>query len=288
VRTRRALAAACVALLVPALAVPAVAQVPDAVESVPDLRAPFEREVQRRLALPEEEQRQYAQRLDEAFARAGLPPPEPQYVLVVDRSPRVQASFLYWRSPANAWHFTGATQVSTGRPGSFEHFLTPTGVFEHSLANPDFRAEGTRNEFGVRGYGRRGMRVFDFGWVSGERGWGAGGVSPMRLQVHATDPELLEPRLGETRSKGCIRIPASLNEFLDRRGVLDAEYFAAFARGDRPWILRPDRDATRWPGRYLVIVDSERAERPAWASRPTPAPPRKPSLGEGTTCTSPS
>jgi hypothetical protein len=36
-------------------------------------------------------------------------------------------------------------------------------VFEHTLDNPDFRAEGTVNEFGIRGYGTKGMRIFDFG-----------------------------------------------------------------------------------------------------------------------------
>ena len=44
-----------------------------------------------------------------------------------------------------------------------------------------------------------------FGWVIAERGWGAGGMSPMRLQMHATDPDRLEPRLGRAESKGWIR-----------------------------------------------------------------------------------
>ena len=52
------------------------------------------------------------------------------------------------------------------------------------------RAEGTRNALGIRGYGERGMRVYDFGWVMGDRGWGTGGRSAMRLQMHATDPSL--------------------------------------------------------------------------------------------------
>ena len=56
------------------------------------------------------------------------------------------------------------------------------------------RARGT--SLGIRGYGVKGMRVFDFGWVTGERTWGDGGLSPMRLQLHSTDPDVLEPRLG--------------------------------------------------------------------------------------------
>jgi hypothetical protein len=158
--------------------------------------------------------------------------------------------------------------VSTGRVGSFDHFRTPTGVFAHSLDNPDFRAEGTFNENGIRGYGERGMRVFDFGWVQAERGWGAGGFSPMRLQMHATDPDRLAPRLGRAESKGCIRIPAGLNRFLDRRGVLDADYAQAVARGERLWILRPDRVPVVDPGRWLVVIDSGARQRPAWAPAP--------------------
>ena len=46
----------------------------------------------------------------------------------------------------------------------------------------------------------------------------------MRLQMHATDADRLEPLLGSARSKGCIRIPASLNRLLDHFGLLDADY----------------------------------------------------------------
>jgi hypothetical protein len=231
-----------------------------------DLIEAFAREVDRRLEVPVHEQERYIWWLVEKLEGAGLAELPAQYFFLVDRSAAVQAGFLIWRSPAGVWHFIGATQVSTGLPGTYEHFVTPTGVFEHTLANPDFRAEGTQNELGVRGYGRRGMRVFDFGWVLGQRGWGSGGTSPMRLQMHATDPDLLEPQLGRPRSKGCIRIPATLNEFLDRRGVLDADYLSALESGARLWIMRADRQGTRWPGRYLVIVDSERRTRPDWAA----------------------
>jgi hypothetical protein len=95
-----------------------------------------------------------------------------QYVLLVDRSASIQAALLMWGSTPAGWSLVGAVPVSTGLPGRFEHFLTPLGVFEHSLANPDFRAEGTRNELGIRGYGRRGARVYDFGWVAAPKGWG--------------------------------------------------------------------------------------------------------------------
>ncbi len=135
---------------------------------------------------------------------------------------------------------------------------------EHSLANPDFRAEGTRNDPGICGYGRKGVSVYDFGWVVARRGW-TPGEQPMRLQMHATDADVLEQCLGRRESKGCIRIPATLNTPIDRYGVLDAAYDEATRDGYRQWLLRPDRQPTPWSGRWLVIVDAQRTARPAWA-----------------------
>jgi hypothetical protein len=226
----------------------------------------FAREVKPRLNLPEEERAAYAGLLEVGLTKANVVLTTAQYVLLVDRSPKVQAVLVYWRDDAGELRFIGVSPASTGRPGGYEHFLTPLGVFEHSLAHLDFRAEGTRNEFGIRGYGVKGMRVFDYGWVMGERTWGDGGLSLMRLQVHATDPDVLEPRLGSAASSGCIRISASLNRFLDKYGVLDADYDAALERGVQLWVLRKTRTPTPWSGRYLVVVESERARRPPWAS----------------------
>ena len=62
--------------------------------------------------------------------------------------------------------------MSTGLPGRFDHFETPLGVFDHVVDDPDFRAEGTRNELGIRRYGRKGARIYDFGWVLARKGWG--------------------------------------------------------------------------------------------------------------------
>jgi hypothetical protein len=226
----------------------------------------FAREVRPRLNPPEEERTVYAGLLEAALAKAKLVLASAQYILLVDRSPNVQAALVYWRDVEGGLHFIGASPASTGRRGGYEHFLTPLGVFEHTIAHLDFRAEGTRNEFGIRGYGVKGMRVFDFGWVIGERTWGDGGLSPMRLQVHATDPDVLERRLGFAASSGCIRISASLNQFLDKYGLLDADYEVALDRGVEFWVLRKDRTPTPWSGRYLVVVESKRARRPGWAS----------------------
>jgi hypothetical protein len=106
---------------------------------------------------------------------------------------------VFWLSPGGAFCFIGASPASTGKPGSFDHFKTPTGVFEHTPANLDFRAEGTRSEFGIRGYGRKGMRVFDFGRQTATKGRGRRDEGIMRLRMHATDPDLLENRQGTNR-----------------------------------------------------------------------------------------
>lgn len=237
----------------------------------------FQRKVTQRLDIPQEAQTIYAQLLEAALSDAGTQIMTPQYVLLLDRNPYVQAIFLYWldsQALSDRLHFIGASPVSTGKPGEYNHFVSPLGVFEHSLKNKDFRAEGTRNELGIRGFGIKGMRIYDFGWVQGERGWGRGGQSPMRLLMHTTDPDYLEQYLGEAMSKGCIRIPATLNNFIDRYGILDADYEQALASGKRLWMIRPDRTPTPWSGRYLVVVDSGRSERPAW-SPPSPAISRK-------------
>jgi hypothetical protein len=233
-----------------------------------ELNAQFARQVDHRLALPFSEQQRYIGLVQAALAQAGHVALPAQAFLAVDRSPQVQAAFLLLRTEAGQWHWVGATAVSTGKPGGFEHFITPLGVFLHSPDNPDYRSEGTYNENHIRGYGVRGMRVFDFGWQVAERTWGKGGSSPMRLAMHATDPERLEARLGSIASEGCIRIPASLNHFLDHYGVLDAEYEAALVQGKTLRVMLPDRQPLAWPGRYLVVLDSGAQIRPPWSSAP--------------------
>ena len=240
----------------------APASPPDAFE---DIDAQFARQVDRSLAVPASEQATYISTLETALTEAGITGLVPQLILAVDRSPAVQAAFLVIRTDATHWHWVGATAVSTGRRGGFAHFITPLGVFLHTPANPDYRAEGSYNVHHIRGYGVAGMRVYDFGWQVAERSWGAGGHSRMRLAAHATDPERLEARLGTVASEGCIRMPASLNHFLDHYGVLDAEYEVAATQGKPQRVLLTDRQALDWAGRYLVVIDSHTAVRPIWA-----------------------
>jgi hypothetical protein len=222
-----------------------------------------------RLRVPLADQRAYGQRLQAALDAKDLGALAGEYVILVDRSANVQALFIYFRAmPGETWQMIGASPVATGRPGEFDHFLTPLGVFEHTPSNMDFRAEGTMNENNIRGYGKRDMRIYDFGWVDGERGWGKGGYSPMRFQMHATDPDRLEPLLGIRHSKGCVRIPASLNAFIDHNGIIDAEYQALVDSGKSLWVLHPNREITPWAGRFIVVIDSARKTRPAWAPAP--------------------
>jgi hypothetical protein len=110
------------------------------------------------------------------------------------------------------------------------------------------------------------MRVYDFGWQKAQKGWDGGGESDLRLQMHATDPDFLAQRLGTPQSEGCIRIPASLNIFIDHYAILDGDYEEALATGRTFWVLSHEREPTRWPGKFLVVVDTERTARPAWAA----------------------
>ena len=249
-----------------------------AFDPVTDMAVLYSSQVDRTLTVASADARLYVRLAEEALAGAGITPAAAQYLVVVDRDPNIQALFLLFRPAEGLAQLVGASPVSSGRPGSFDHFETPLGVFEHTLVNPDFRAEGTPNSQGIRGYGARGMRVYDFGWQQVPRGWGKGGVSAMRLQMHATDPDLLERRLGSAQSKGCIRIPASLNRLMDYYGLLDADYEQALRDGRTVWVLDPRREPVPFPGRYLIVVESGRQGRPDWSPAPflphrKPAPP---------------
>ena len=246
---------------------PLLAQVDSGAGDGTSLASAYAQQVDRRLQIPESEQSFYAELLSKNLASEDSK--EAQFVVIVDRNKFVQAAMIYWMSADGMFHFIGGSPVSTGKPGKYDHFITPTGVFEHTIDNLDFLSEGTRNEFGIRGYGRKGMRVYDFGWQTAQKGWDDGGESEMRLQMHATDPALLEQKLGTRQSKGCIRIPATLNTFIDHYGILDGDYEKAMATGMTFWVLAKTREATPWSGKFLVVVDTGRTARPAW-SMPRP------------------
>lgn len=237
-----------------------------AMESALELREIYAQTVDRRLTLPADEQQYYAELLLFQLKKAGLYQLQSQYLLLVDRSPYVQASLLFWLADDAHAELIGASPVSTGTENGYDYFETPTGIFKHSIENPDFRAEGTKNNQGLMGYGNKGMRVFDFGWVNARKTW-IPEIGSMRLQLHTTDPRL-EPRLGSAQSRGCIRIPGTLNKLLDRYGVLDADYKRAIYNKKILQILDPVRETSPWSGRYMIIVDSRRVARPDWSPLP--------------------
>lgn len=248
---------------------------------VEELRQAYAQRVEMRLDVPAAEVARYVRLIQSAFDAAPIALDRPQYIVAVDRSPWVQAVFVFWRGAEGRWELVGASPASTGRPGTFDHFETPLGIFEHSPANMDFRAEGTVNENGIRGYGVKGMRVFDFGWQQVPKGWGDGTAIGMRLQMHATDPDALERRLGTAQSKGCVRIPAALDSLLDHYGVIDAAYEALAGSGQAVPVLAPDREPVADAGRWFAVIDSARADRPDWSPAPwlphrRPAPPPAP------------
>jgi hypothetical protein len=127
------------------------------------------------------------------------------------------------------------------------------------------------------------MRVWDFGWQWALKGWHSDGEGgDIRLQMHATDPTLLEQRLGRPASEGCVRVSSSMNRFLDKHGVLDADYEQEAAQDARyRALLAQDRTPTPIAGRLLVVIDSSQPadapptalSRPAnWPSPDVPGP----------------
>ncbi len=189
----------------------------------------------------------------------------PQLIVVVDRSQGVQQLMIVLATPGGDWQVIGGSRVSTGQKGRPDHYVTPRGVFHMTDAILGYRAEGTLNENGIRGLGAKGMRVWDFGWHVAMKGWtevaGKPDRIPIRLMLHATDPDKLEQRLGRAASQGCVRVPSTMNRFLDRHGVLDADYERA-ATTDIKFraLLLPGREPSPLAGNTLVVVDS--SERP--------------------------
>lgn len=183
-----------------------------------------------------------------------------QYFVYADRNPGAQLLILaFYDAAAERVVLLGADFISSGklRPGE-DSFITPLGVFENLPENWGFRAQGSKNSKGWRGLGARGSRVWDFGYQQAPRQFRQGVYdSQMRLLMHATDPDLGEPRLGGPDSKGCVRVSAAANAFLDRRSILDRHY-EQIARTDKErdlWLLRPDRAPVSLPGSYLVVGD---------------------------------
>ncbi|MBI5278860.1 MAG: hypothetical protein HY854_20675 [Burkholderiales bacterium] len=198
----------------------------------------FARRVDVRLDLPANEGHLYAGMAEMHLMSNRRSLLEPQYLLVVDASPEVQAALLMWRLSPGSYQLLGATPVSTGGPVRPEHFETPQGVYEHQGRE---RASG----------------IYDFGWQRARRATRDGALLAMRLRACATDRRT-ERGLGKACSDGSIVLPASLMAFLDDFALLDAGLHAPRAAVEVPF-----------RGRHMLVLDSER-DRPEWAYEAPP------------------
>ncbi len=186
----------------------------------------------------------------------------PQLVLIVDRASTAQVMAVTLAQPGGAqsggnWEILGTSDVSTGKPGRKQHFKTPVGVLLNDGSELGYRAQGTYNENHIRGLGVKGMRVWDFGWQTSDDWRTPGATMQVRVEMHATDPAVLEQRLGRADSEGCIRLPDALNRFLDRRGIIDAdlERLGETDAGYRA-LLSPYLEPTPIAGDAVIVVDS--------------------------------
>ncbi|MDI2091058.1 L,D-transpeptidase [Commensalibacter oyaizuii] len=192
--------------------------------------------------------------------RSGPPLQRAQILTVIDRNPKVQALCFVLAFPKGQgeWIALGGGRVSTGNTGRKLYYITPTGVFINTTERIGYRALGTKNKNGIRGNGIKGMRVWDFGWQWAQKGWLPNReIGQIRLEMHATDPDYLEQRLGHPASEGCVRISTAMNRFIDRYGLMDALYNQA-AQKDKRFraILSKDHQFSPIAGDALVIVDS--------------------------------
>ncbi|HWI82961.1 hypothetical protein [Ramlibacter sp.] len=197
--------------------------------------------VVQRLQVPAVDVRLYGAIADMQLLNERQPLLEPQYVLLVDRNPHVQAAFLFWRLLPGSYALIGASPVSTRRA---RDGVEAAGLLERAGILDGQGVCATRCIEAARG-------VYDFAW---ER---AGGGSA-RVQLRGAGREA-EGRLGRPCTDDCILVPATLIAFLDEYGVLDAGD-AAPAR--QPRALLPYR------GRHLLLIDSGRDDRPEWSPAP--------------------
>lgn len=183
---------------------------------------------------------------------------ESQYFVYVDRNQLKQMIFVcFLDSQEKNISIIGIDRVSTGNQKRIGFFTTPCGIFKNTIEFFGYRALGTKNDEGWRGLGAKDSRVWDFGWQKTHK---KNQEFTIRLLMHATDPIFGEKRLGKVDSKGCIRISASMDKFLDHFGLLDKEYEANKNKKAVARLLKPDREPTLYAGKYLLVGDSGNLE----------------------------
>lgn len=182
-----------------------------------------------------------------------------QYFIVVDSSFKKQNLMLaFWDSSTQSFQLSSnLTKVSTGNIGRVHYYITPTGWVEQIPENGTYRAQGTKNENGIRGYGAKGMRVWDFGWQNAYTGWmKRPEVHQIRMQMHATDPQFLEQRLGNPASQGCIRLSAETNQFLDNHAIIDKN----IENSSMAWSLKKERSKVDNQGSFVLVINSDKPD----------------------------
>jgi hypothetical protein len=236
---RRELLLATASLSLPGLARAGVVYTPH------ELMEQYARDVTPRLHLPGDEVRLYYSIAEWQLCVSARDMLDPQYLLVIDRNPNVQAALLLWRLWSGSYELVGASPVAAG-----------TNPLDAARSAQDLLVQVGANA-------RRGpSRVYEFGAVAGQR---ESASAEARVQLRSA-PAGAEDRLGAPCPDGCILLPASLVSFLDEYGVLDQ---------DAPG--RTQRHVLPCRGRHLLLVDSERDDRPAWS----PAPLREPRVARG-------
>ena len=206
-----------------------------------ELSQRFDAAVSQKLAVPQNEVWIYAGLAETELAGHPDGLLQPQYLLVVDSCPYIQTAFLFWRLLPGRFELVGATPASTGtplRPGCVE---TPCGVFPQASASDAGHALASR--------------VYDFGTQRARKAAGTG-YAALHLQARAAVGRS-RSLLGTAQSDGRVLLPPSLVAFLDAYGVLDAQ---------RTDPATPEGDLLPFAGQYLVVIDSEREERPDWAA----------------------
>jgi hypothetical protein len=237
---------------------PAASDISDAayLNEVAVLRQAFSSEVPNGVQVPSEDE-EWIDAAKASLMGKGYTVSRRQLIIAVDRNAKVQQLRILAASPDGNWYVVGGSKVSTGKPGRREHFKTPVGVFTNSTDILGYRALGTYNQNHIRGVGIKGMRVYDFGWQTTEDWRTPGATTQIRLEMHATDPTTLEPRMGRPDSEGCVRVPSTVNRFIDRHGVIDAQYIAAADAGEHRFqaILSRQLQRTILAGDTLIVFD---------------------------------